>query len=154
MVTSYVALVDAVAADIFAGRLKAGDRLPPQRQFAYERGVAASTAARVYAELLRRGLVVGEDGRGTFVAGQAPSVPSSLRLEPFDGRIDLEFNFPTLPDLATLIAKSLASWQRPEKLAPVLAPITQRRLIEAGRTAASFFASERWRPRPENFVFA
>ena len=112
MSASYTALVDVIAGEIAAGRLKAGERLPPQRQFAYEKGIAASTAARVYAELLRRGLVVGEVGRGTFVAGQAPLPP--LRLEPFDGRIDLEFNFPTLPDQAALMANSLAAWQQPE----------------------------------------
>ncbi|MDU6804623.1 MAG: GntR family transcriptional regulator, partial [Bradyrhizobium sp.] len=60
MNVSYTTLVDDIAEDIANGKLKAGDRLPPQRQFAYERGIAASTAARVYAELLRRGLVVGE----------------------------------------------------------------------------------------------
>src|SRR6266581_7160323 len=147
MTASYTALVDVVAAEIAAGRLKAGERLPPQRQFAYEKGIAASTAARVYAELLRRGLVVGEVGRGTFVAGQAPLPP--LRLEPFDGRIDLEFNFPTLPDQAALIGKSLSSWQRPEMLATALAPVTQRRLAEAGRVSANFYATDRWRPRPE-----
>src|SRR5246127_5901783 len=112
MATSYAALVDLIAADISAGRLKAGERLPPQRQFAYEKGIAASTAARVYAELLRRGLVVGEVGRGTFVAGQMPQV-APLRVEPFDGRIDLEFNFPTFPEQAALMARSLAAWQRP-----------------------------------------
>jgi DNA-binding transcriptional MocR family regulator len=152
MTSSYAALVDDIAADIAAGRLKPGERLQPQRQFAYEKGIAASTAARVYAELLRRGLVVGEVGRGTFIAGKAPLTP--LRLEPFDGRIDLEFNFPTLPDQTALMAKSLASWQRPDALAAALAPITQRRLSEAGRISAGFFASGRWRPRPEGFVFA
>ena len=74
MPASYTALVDELAAAIAAGGLKVGERLPPQRQFAYEKGIAASTAARVYAELLHRGLVVGEVGRGTFVAGQTPQV--------------------------------------------------------------------------------
>jgi hypothetical protein len=64
--------------------------------------------------------VVGEVGRGTFVAGQAPLPP--LRLEPFDGRIDLEFNFPTLPDQAALMANSLAAWQQPEAFGAALAP--------------------------------
>jgi len=103
MTAPYTALVDEIAAAIASGRLKTGERLPPQRQFAYERGIAASTAARVYAELLRRGLAVGEVGRGTFVAGEAALLPP-LRQEPFDGRIDLEFNFPTLPDQAALMA--------------------------------------------------
>lgn len=152
MAASYTALVDIVAADIAAGRLKAGERLPPQRQFAYEKGIAASTAARVYAELLRRGLVVGEVGRGTFVAG--PAAPPLLQGEPFDGRIDLEFNFPTLADQAELIARSLATWQQPEVLGPALAPVTQRRLVEAARISADFFASDGFRPRAEDFLFA
>jgi DNA-binding transcriptional MocR family regulator len=153
MAYSSTALVDELAAAIAEGQLKAGERLPPQRQFAYERGIAASTAARVYAELLRRGLVVGEVGRGTFIAGEAPPLPP-LRVEQFDGRIDLEFNFPTLPDQAALIGKSLSSWQRPETLGAALAPVTQRRLVEAGRISAHFFATDRWRPRPEGFLFA
>jgi DNA-binding transcriptional MocR family regulator len=152
MATSYTALVDDIAVEIAGGRLKAGERLPPQRQFAYEKGIAASTAARVYAELLRRGLVVGEVGRGTFVAGQAP-LPA-LRVEPFDGRTDLEFNFPTLPDQAALMANSLVPWQQPEAFGAALAPVTQRRLAEAGRVSANFFASDRWRPRAEDFLFA
>jgi DNA-binding transcriptional MocR family regulator len=56
----YLKLADTVAAEIASGALKSGDRLPPQRSFAYERGIAVSTASRVYTELLRRGLVVGE----------------------------------------------------------------------------------------------
>src|SRR5207237_797623 len=67
----YIRLADAVAADIAGGALQPGDRLPPQRTFAYERKIAASTASRVYTELLRRGLVVGEVGRGTFVSGES-----------------------------------------------------------------------------------
>ena len=67
----YLKLADTVAAEIADGTLKPGDRLPPQRSFAYERKIAVSTASRVYAELLRRGLVVGEVGRGTFISGEA-----------------------------------------------------------------------------------
>ena len=36
-------------------------------------GIAPSTAARVYAELVRRGLVVGEVGRGTYVRAAEPA---------------------------------------------------------------------------------
>ena len=69
--SEYLKLADTIAAEIADGVLRPGDRLPPQRNFAYERKIAVSTAGRVYAELLRRGLVVGEVGRGTFISGDA-----------------------------------------------------------------------------------
>src|SRR6187401_696074 len=95
----YVRLADAVAADIAGGALKPGDRLPPQRDFAYQRKIAASTASRVYTELLRRGLVIGEVGRGTFVSGQANGHQNGFAapIEPRGARIDMEINYPLLP---------------------------------------------------------
>src|SRR5438477_6468273 len=102
----YIRLADAVAADIAGGTLQPGDRLPPQRSFAYERKIAVSTASRVYTELLHRGLVVGEVGRGTFIAnGVSPSIAAPT--EPRGARIDLEANYPVLPSQSALIAKSL-----------------------------------------------
>src|ERR1700743_3333887 len=80
--SEYLKLADSIAAEIADGRLRPGDRLPPQRDFAYERKIAVSTASRVYAELLRRGLVVGEVGRGTFILGDAKrggALPSETR---------------------------------------------------------------------------
>jgi DNA-binding transcriptional MocR family regulator len=150
--TEYTGLVDELAAAIAAGRLRPGDRLPPQRTFAYQKGIAASTAGRVYAELLRRGLVVGEVGRGTFVAG-APLPPRSIRGEPHDGRIDLEFNFPILPVQSAMIARSLAGLQRADAMCTALAPVTQRRLETARAITARFMTSSRWQPRPDGFVF-
>src|ERR1700736_6160025 len=114
----YLKLADTIAAEIADGTLRPGDRLPPQRSFAYERKIAVSTASRVYAELLRRGLVVGEVGRGTFVSGRPMAGPAGA--EPDDARIDLEFNFPILPEQPDLIAKSLAGLGRPEALAIAL----------------------------------
>src|SRR5262244_3097091 len=112
MTHSYTVLVDELAAAIAAGELKAGERLPPQREFAYERKIAASTASRVYAELLRRGLVVGEVGRGTFISGDARRGVAAPG-EPHGSRIDLEFNYPILPDQTALIAKSLNGLEKP-----------------------------------------
>src|SRR6266481_5565903 len=125
--SEYLKLADAIAAEIAGGTLKPGDRLPPQRDFAYERKIAASTAGRVYAELLRRGLVVGEVGRGTFVAGNTPP-PGSIRGEPRDGRIDLEFNFPTVATQFALIARSLSGLQRVDARSMSMGPVSQRRL--------------------------
>src|SRR3979411_1711385 len=102
----YVKLADAVAAEIADGGLKPGDRLPPQRTFAYQRKIAVSTASRVYTELLRRGLAIGEVGRGTFISGNARR-GMAAPTEPRDARINLEFNYPLLPVQSALIAKSL-----------------------------------------------
>ncbi len=109
----YLKLADTVAAEIANGALKPGDRLPPQRSFAYERKIAVSTASRVYTELLRRGLVVGEVGRGTFVSGETRR-GIAMPTEPRGARIDLEVNYPILPTQSVMIARSLAGLERPE----------------------------------------
>ena len=150
--TEYIGLVDELAAAIAAGRLKPGDRLLPQRAFAYEKGIAASTAGRVYAELLRRGLVVGEVGRGTFVAGGLAS-PALVRAEPRDGRIDLEFNFPTVAIQFQLIARSLTGLQRLDSMSTSMGPVTQGRLESARLVVAEFMRTSRWQPRADGFVF-
>src|SRR6201987_4653923 len=85
--SAYLKLADAIETEIANGTLKPGDRLPPQRSFAYERKIAVSTASRVYTELLRRGLVGGEVGRGTFVSGDIRREVEALS-EPRDARID------------------------------------------------------------------
>jgi DNA-binding transcriptional regulator YhcF (GntR family) len=41
-------IADRIARDIASGRLRPGQRLPPQRAFARRHGIAASTAGRVY----------------------------------------------------------------------------------------------------------
>ncbi len=150
--TEYLTHVEALAAEIASGRLKPGDRLPPQRTFAYERGIAASTANRVYTELLRRGLVVGEVGRGTFVAGLL-RVPGTPQGEPLDGRIDLEFNFPTVPEQAALIAASLAGLHRVDALTVAMQPVTAARLDHARDVTSAFLSTRQWRPSPAGFSF-
>ncbi|WP_328594323.1 GntR family transcriptional regulator [Actinomadura macrotermitis] len=66
----YVALADHIAARIAAGELRAGARLPAERDLAAEYGVAYMTVRRA-AELLReRGLILTVHGKGTFVAPQ------------------------------------------------------------------------------------
>ena len=102
----YLKLADTVASEIANGALKPGDRLPPQRSFAYQRKIAVSTASRVYTELLRRGLVVGEVGRGTFVSGETRR-GVAMPIEPRGARIDLEVNYPILPTQSAMIARSL-----------------------------------------------
>ncbi len=63
----YRAIVDVIAADVAAGRLVPGTRMPTHRDLAWRLGVTVGTVARAYAEAERQGLLSGEVGRGTFV---------------------------------------------------------------------------------------
>src|ERR671920_388064 len=65
----YTAIVEAIAEDIEHGRLKPGDQMPTHRELATQLGVTTGTITRAYSEAARRGLLVGETGRGTFVKG-------------------------------------------------------------------------------------
>jgi DNA-binding transcriptional MocR family regulator len=147
---SYTELADALAADIAAGRLKPGERLPPQRTFAYERGIAVSTASRVYAELLRRGLAVGEVGRGTFISGRTEQ--ASPR-EPDGSRVDLEYNFPILPEQFDLMARCLAGVTRQEALKAALGTASSRGSAAMREVSAGHLARGGWQPTPDAFLF-
>jgi DNA-binding transcriptional MocR family regulator len=149
----YLRLADSVAAEIESGGLKPGDRLPPQRTFAYERKIAASTASRVYTELLRRGLVIGEVGRGTFISGEAKGGDTTALTEPRGARIDLEINYPKLPVQAAMIAKSLEGLDRPEALEIALRQGTSTGTLTARNITATFMSRNGWAPNPEQLVF-
>ncbi|MBK1786294.1 aminotransferase-like domain-containing protein [Prauserella cavernicola] len=149
----YRAIADAVAADIAAGRLQPGHRLPPQRRFARDRRIASSTAARVYAELTRRGLVTGEVGRGTFVrAGLPPAEPALA--EPTAARVDLELNFPVLPGQPEQLAAALDGLLRPDALGAALRQVGVAGAPAARDAAAELLARADWRPDPDRILFA
>jgi len=86
-----------MADSISRGALAPGERLPPHRELAYQLGVSANTTSRAYAEAVRRGLLRGEVGRGTFVRGleaQAPGDSANTLLRKCEGPIDLSRNLP------------------------------------------------------------
>lgn len=74
----YLALANAIADDIEAARLPLGARLPTHRDLAYRLGISVHTVSNAYAELDRRGYVMGQVGRGTYVTFSArPDVEES-----------------------------------------------------------------------------
>lgn len=150
--SEYVTLADTIAAEIANGTLRPGDRLPPQRTFAYERKIAVSTASRVYAELLRRGLVVGEVGRGTFISGDARRGAAAPG-EPRGIRIDLEFNYPLLPNQTTLIARSIEGLEKPLALEAALKQGTSFGTPAMRSVAAAYLSVGDWSPPAEQLVF-
>ncbi len=64
----FEAIVTALEADIEAGRLHRGQRLPTHRALAKALGVDLTTVTRAYGEARRRGLTEARVGQGTFVA--------------------------------------------------------------------------------------
>lgn len=104
----YKTLVDRFAAQIAAGELAPGTRLPTHRQLAAAEGLALVTASRVYAELEAMGLVSGETGRGTFVREIALPLSHGVDQQTSTpGVLDLSFNYPTLPGQADLLRNGL-----------------------------------------------
>lgn len=65
----YEQIATVFEAEIAAGRLGPGSRLPAVRQLARELSVSSATVAAAYELLNRRGWTRGEVGRGTFVLG-------------------------------------------------------------------------------------
>ncbi|MBP0588578.1 PLP-dependent aminotransferase family protein [Paraburkholderia sp. LEh10] len=103
----YKQLVDRLAADIRAGRLRPGTRLPTHRELATREGLALVTATRVYAELQAMGLVSGETGRGTFVKEPLPR-GQGVDLHAWSAdTVDLSFNYPSSPGQADLLRAAL-----------------------------------------------
>ncbi|PQV46050.1 PLP-dependent aminotransferase family protein [Paraburkholderia sp. BL21I4N1] len=150
--SDYLQLADAIAAQIADGTLKPGDRLPPQRKFADRQKIAVSTASRVYTELLRRGLVVGEVGRGTFISGEARRGVAAPG-EPRGVRIDLEFNYPILAGQSALIARSLKELQMRTELDAALSQAISVGTPALRSAAAAYLSQDAWSLAPDQLVF-
>jgi DNA-binding transcriptional MocR family regulator len=149
----YHAVADAVAAEIASGKLLPGMRLPPQRSFAYEQGIAVSTASRVYAELARRGLVTGAVGRGTFVVA-----PETLRAarngEVTETAVDLLVAMSMSLEQAALLAPVFKPLSGPAALYRSLDALGPFGPKGAGETVAGFLGHKRWAPEPSDILFA
>ena len=63
----WLQIMTAIKADIAAGRMKPGEKLPGGRELAVSYSVNPNTAARVYQELEKEGLCGTRRGMGTFV---------------------------------------------------------------------------------------
>jgi GntR family transcriptional regulator len=66
----YLQIARAIEAQIVAGRLKPGDRLPTVRELAVDLNVTTSVIQRAMAELNSLGLVIGQGTAGTFVSSR------------------------------------------------------------------------------------
>jgi GntR family transcriptional regulator len=72
----YRQIKDQVRYGIASGLLAAGEQLPTVRALAVELKVTPTTVIRAYTELEREGVLTTEQGSGTFVAPEPPSLLS------------------------------------------------------------------------------
>ncbi|WP_372426663.1 phosphonate metabolism transcriptional regulator PhnF [Salinarimonas chemoclinalis] len=78
-VAAWRQIVDGLEADIAAGRLAPGDRLPAETRLAGRFGVNRHTVRRALGVLAARGLVRATQGRGTFVEARPLAYPIGPR---------------------------------------------------------------------------
>ncbi len=97
----YLAIADALGADILSGALAEGTRLPTQRGLADALGIDFTTVTRAYAEARRRGLIDGRVGQGTYVRAQ----PARMTQGTPAGVVDMSMNLPPRLDDPTLSAR-------------------------------------------------
>lgn len=103
--TIYQAIVDRLAADVAAGRLQPGDRIPTHRQLAKALGVGIGTVTRAYKEAEQRGILSSRVGRGSFIASPTPGNPLGL---PSSRLIEMSVDLPVHacdPDLNTTLRR-------------------------------------------------
>jgi DNA-binding transcriptional MocR family regulator len=98
------------------GCLKVGERLPPQRELAKTLGVSVGTVTKAYEEADRRGLTVGQVGRGTYIAH------IQERDSPFGQRplTDLSMNVPPMVAAERLLVEAWGKVRRRTDFAKIL----------------------------------
>ncbi|MEM7500429.1 MAG: PLP-dependent aminotransferase family protein [Pseudomonadota bacterium] len=149
----YARIADRIARRIASGELPLGARLPPQRRFAFEEGIAVSTASRVYEELRRRGLVVGEVGRGTFVASRFAPLDPALQEPKADG-LDLEIVFRLGSEARAQISASTSRFTRSGLPADAVAPPSAQGHPSVRRSLAALLSTRSTAVDPESLLLA
>jgi DNA-binding transcriptional MocR family regulator len=142
----YIAIADALAADVKRGRLKPGDRLPTHRDLAYRLGVTVGTITRAYTEAEGRGLVRGEVGRGTYVLALPPTVTTFGPRDPVHesrSPIDLSINVAWPGDSDAPLAQALAQLSQRSDLTSLLSYQPHRGLPAHRAAGAEWIARTR-----------
>ncbi|HVG69231.1 MAG TPA: GntR family transcriptional regulator, partial [Gaiellales bacterium] len=71
----YTRVYRMIADDIASGRLRAGDRLPAERELCQQLSVSRTTVRRAFAALVEDGLIESAAGRGAFVTNDSLAEP-------------------------------------------------------------------------------
>ncbi|MCB9895508.1 MAG: PLP-dependent aminotransferase family protein [Planctomycetes bacterium] len=75
----YQRIADSIRADVLAGRLRRGERVPSTRTLAKELKVNRNTVAQAYEQLVGEGFLEGKHGSGTYVARELPQANFNVK---------------------------------------------------------------------------
>lgn len=133
---------------ILAGRLRAGERLPPTRDLARRLGLARLTVATAYDWLRAEGYVYGRVGAGTFVAAALGEMPTAGADRAQDGVATAERHNSALPPSQSGREIGLSAWAR--RIATIPLSLTGAESgfeydFSPGVGAAEVFPWARWR---------
>jgi DNA-binding transcriptional MocR family regulator len=139
---AYMAIADAIAEDIQAGKLAANQQLPTLRILASGLKLNFTTVARGYAEAQRRGLIDARAGSGTFVREVVNSGP--VRRSGAAGPLDMTMNMPPEPQDRALLQRLR---QGMASFAEEIDPYALLRYQEFGGSGADRDSGARWLSR-------
>lgn len=141
---AYLAIVEALAADLAAAAITPGTRILPQREMAERLGLSVGTVAKAYAEASRRGLIVGEVGRGTHVSAAA----EGLRAVGGAAMVDMSLNTPPESGAGPLIAAAMAKVAASGEVATLLDYLPHAGVPAHRLAMAAWLAEDLGRPFP------
>ena len=107
---AYLSLAEQIARAIHDGRIEPGAQLPPHRKLAHELDLSVQTVSRAYEELIRRGLISGEIGRGSFVQTQRQEPDPPYLPERLGEVIDLSILKPVCESMHHEKLKQALGW--------------------------------------------
>lgn len=148
----YPAIVKALAEAIEKGKLRAGDRLPAQRDLAHQLDVAVGTVTRAYVELEKRGLVSCEVGRGTFVSRFRDTDPRPNARAAAPDAIDFMINRPPSDGCRQQFATILGALARRRDLAELLGHYPSAGLSRHRTAGAAWIGRTGWLVAPQQIV--
>lgn len=133
----YEQIASCIERDIASGKLKPGDRLPPQRKLAKRLLVTIGTVGRGYALAEKRGLVESRVGSGSFVAAPVPEEGQGI------GNafvVDLGINLPPGVSDDSLFEKTISELSRERNLSKFFGALPVDSLIHHRRAAAGWLS--------------
>jgi DNA-binding FadR family transcriptional regulator len=128
-------VVERLAAEIGIGRLRAGERLPSERDLSETYAVSRSSVREAIKTLESRGMVEGRQGKGTFVRAQGPETLVQLPPGPAPvNEIGVRQLFQVRELLEPGIARLAAEAARPADISALRRMLeSQTPRVEAGR---------------------